>query len=425
MAEYVAGNNYPRVVRLASPLLIRLDEMLLQVDTSIYQAKIKYGNAFKGFNIYVSGTNMPIYEENISESKLNNETLGYNNAATEYTTSESQRRQFIKEMYAKKWLDRLEEVIANSKESGDIKKAIDRLNWQLHYDITKSSTNLPQVLDDFSNVDIDKVTPTFKDMADNISGKLDDIDTSIVNFDNGTNNQVNGALIQIKRAISNDNEDSIYKALKGATGGSGYSNFSVVTALREAGELYSVAGATYQQTQLESAEFTDIDTRLGQPGTGNSIWDSVNTIDGNVGSRGSGSTVIERLGQPTSGNSIWNTVNKVDTNIGDTPVAGTTLFDIVGNPGSGNSIWNTVNNIDSHIGDSSSASGTVWKSIADVGSAVSGVASDVTSIRNSVGTTAQSGTIMQMLHNCDKVMNGDGTIYGYAYVDGIYQKVRV
>ena len=419
MADYVAGNNYPRVVRLSDPLLIRLDKLSLQVDNTIYHVKIKYGNSFKGFNVYVSGTNMPIYENNISEFELNSKTLEYNNlSAPGINTSEDQRRVVIANVYAKKWLDDLEEVIANSKESSAIKKAIDRLTWQIHYDITKSSSNLPQTLDDFSNVDIDYAEPTFKDMASSISGELSDIDNSLGDLDSDMTNATNGALIQIKKSISDTGEYSIYKALKGATGGSGYSNFSVVTALREASDPYSVAGATYEQTQLESAEFTDIDTRLGQPGTGNSIWDSVNTIDGNVGSRGSGSTVIERLGQPTSGNDIWNTVNKVNINIGEKPVAAPTLFERIGNPGSSDSIWNTVNDIDSHLGDSSSASGTVWESIADVGSTVS-------SIQSSIGTTAQSGTIMQMLHNCDKVMNGDGTIYGYAYVDGNYQKVRV
>ncbi len=441
MANYVASDSYPHVAKISDPLLVRLDALSLQVGDSVYHAKIKYGNAFKGYNIYVSGTNMPIVEINIDETVLNKRTAEECHlSSTSIKTSESQRKNVIKDVYAKVWLDELEEAIANAKGSSEIKQAIDRLNWQMHYDRTESDTNLPDTLENFSDVDIDTSGGThiptmasdlntkIQDVGDQMTGsssgsggrslsdvvnKLYDINSSIgsVNttigtMDSNMNNDTTGTLVKLRRSISNDslNENSIYKALKGSSSGNGYSDFSVVTALRETGED-SVSGATDARATMENNEFDDIEGRLGEPGTGNSIWGTVynmngnsatqsttlwthaSTVDSNVGTVPSGGkTVVERLGNPSGSDDIWGTVNTINGNVGSrgnngsvldrigTPnQTGTVWYDVLNNAGgvgtiSGiqstvNAISGTVNVINSNIGDFSSNNEYTGKSL--------------------------------------------------------------
>lgn len=441
MAEYVASNSYPHVAKISDPLLVRLDALSLQVGDSVYHAKIKYGNSFKGYNIYVSGTNMPIVEVNIDESVLNKKTAEeFHLSSTSIKTSEPQRKNVIKELYAKVWLDDLEEAIANAKGSSEIKQAIDRLNWQLHYDTTESNVILPSVLDNFSDVDIDTAGGThiptmasdlntkIQDVGDQITGSssgsggkslsdladgMSDINSSIGNMnttigtmDSNMNNGTTGTLVKLRRSISDDsiNENSIYKALRGSSSGNGYSNFSVVTALRETGED-SVSGATDARATMENNEFDDIEGRLGEPGTGNSIWGTVynmngnsatqsttlwthaSTVDSNVGTIPSGGkTVIQRLGEPTGNNSIWGTVNTVDSNIGTRSSEQKTVFDRLGEPDSTNTIWGTVSTINTHIGTPSEA-GTLWFDVLNNAGGVGAIASIKSNVDTIKGET--------------------------------------
>lgn len=435
MANYVASDSYPHVAKISDPLLVRLDALSLQVGDSVYHAKIKYGNAFKGYNIYVSGTNMPIVEINIDETVLNKRTAEECHlSSTSIKTSESQRKNVIKYVYAKVWLDELEEAIANAKGSSEIKQAIDRLNWQMHYDTTESGTNLPEALENFSDVDIDTSGGThiptmardlntkIQDVGDQITGSssgsggkslsdladgMSDINSSIGNvnttignvnttlgnvnttlgtMDSNMNNGTTGTLVKLRRSISDDsiNENSIYKALRGSSSGNGYSRYSVVTALREDDDTYSVSGATYEQTELERTEFEDVDTRLGQPGTGNSIWGTVYNMNGN---------------SATQSTTLWTHASTVDSNVGTVPSGGKTVVERLGNPGGSDDIWGTVNTINGNVGSRGNngsvldrigtpdKSGTVWYDVLNnaggVGT-ISGIQSTVNAINGTV-----------------------------------------
>ena len=378
MANYVASDSYPHVAKISDPLLVRLDALSLQVGDSVYHAKIKYGNSFKGYNIYVSGTNMPIVEVNINETVLNKKTAEECHlSSTSIKTSESQRKNVIREFYAKIWLDELEEAIANAKGSSELKQAIDRLNWQIHYDTTESSTLLPEVLDNFSDVDIDTTGGThiptmarelntqiqdvgdqitgsssgsggksLSDLADgmydinssigNVNTSIGNVNTSIGTMDSNMNNGTTGTLIKLRRSISDDsaNESSIYKALRGSSDGVGYSNYSVVTALREF-EEDSVSGATEYRTTMENNEFDDIEGRLGEPGTGNSIWGTVYNMNGN---------------SATQSTTLWTHAKTVDSNVGTVPSGGKTVIERLGSPSGSDNIWGTVNNVDRNLG---------------------------------------------------------------------------
>ena len=420
MANYVASDSYPHVAKISDPLLVRLDALSLQVGDSVYHAKIKYGNAFKGYNIYVSGTNMPIVEINIDETVLNKRTAEECHlSSTSIKTSESQRKNVIKDVYAKVWLDELEEAIANAKGSSEIKQAIDRLNWQMHYDRTESDTNLPDTLENFSDVDIDTSGGThiptmasdlntkIQDVGDQMTGsssgsggrslsdvvnKLYDINSSIgsVNttigaMDSNMNNGTTGTLVKLRRSISDDslNENSIYKALKGTSSGNGYSDFSVVTALRETGDD-SVSGATDARATMENNEFDDIEGRLGEPGTGNSIWGTVYNMNGN---------------SATQSTTLWTHASTVDSNVGTVPSGGKTVVERLGNPGGSDDIWGTVNTINGNVGSrgnngsvldrigTPNQTGTVWYDVLNnaggVGT-ISGIQSTVNAISGTV-----------------------------------------
>lgn len=427
MANYVASDSYPHVAKISDPLLVRLDALSLQVGDSVYHAKIKYGNAFKGYNIYVSGTNMPIVEINIDETVLNKRTAEECHlSSTSIKTSESQRKNVIKYVYAKVWIDELEEAIANAKGSSEIKQAIDRLNWQMHYDTTESDVILPSVLDNFSDVDIDTSGGThiptmaedlntkIQDVGDQITGSssgsggkslsdladgmsdinssIGNVNTTIVNVNttlgtmDSNMNGTTGTLVKLRRSISDDsmNENSIYEALRGSSSGVGYSNFSVVTALREADDTYSVSGATEARTTMENNEFDDIEGRLGEPGTGNSIWGTVYNMNGN---------------SATQSTTLWTHASTVDSNVGTVPSGGKTVVERLGNPGGSDDIWGTVNTINGNVGSRGNSgsvldrigtpdqSGTVWYDVLNnpggVGT-ISGIQSTVNAINGTV-----------------------------------------
>ena len=128
---------YPHVARMSDPLIFRFEKLSLLVGNTNFYVKIKFGIGWKGFSLYCSGSSIPVYEEEFAKE----------------TTAEK----YI-ESQAKLYLDKLELELANQVSDNAIKRSIDRLCWQLHYDITESHTNFVDVFgqDDFSDVQIDR-----------------------------------------------------------------------------------------------------------------------------------------------------------------------------------------------------------------------------------------------------------------------------
>ena len=66
--EYLAeiknrsSGDYPVVVKVSDPLLIRFNEKSLVVNNTNFYTNIKSGLAFEGFYIYTSGLGIPIAE---------------------------------------------------------------------------------------------------------------------------------------------------------------------------------------------------------------------------------------------------------------------------------------------------------------------------------------------------------------------------
>ena len=142
--EKIKNKEYPHVARLSEPYLTRLSELSLVVNDITYTAKIKDGVNVQGFMIYSSGLGIPVYED--LEKKNNGEFNGKSKL------KESTDK-------ARKWIDELEIVIAEIVNDNPIKKAIDRLNWQMHYDTTGVRTDLSTELAEFSQFEVTEDKP--------------------------------------------------------------------------------------------------------------------------------------------------------------------------------------------------------------------------------------------------------------------------
>ena len=155
LKEAILGSKYPHVARVADPLLVRVDQLSLMVADVVYHARIKLGLGGKGFYIYASGLGTAVYENMFMHDKND---VKFN---AEFGVSSNDTDESILSKIAEKaedWLDALEVAIASKQSDNPIKKAIDRLCWQLHYDITESHANFPVMFksDDFSDVKIDR-----------------------------------------------------------------------------------------------------------------------------------------------------------------------------------------------------------------------------------------------------------------------------
>mgnify|MGYP003412041994 CR=1 FL=1 len=155
LKEAILGSKYPHVARIADPLLVRVDQLSLMVADVVYHARIKLGLGGKGFYIYASGLGTAVYENMFMHDKND---VKFN---AEFCVSSNDTDEDIISKIAEKaedWLDALEVAIASKQSDNPVKKAIDRLCWQLHYDITESHANFPVMFksDDFSDVKIDR-----------------------------------------------------------------------------------------------------------------------------------------------------------------------------------------------------------------------------------------------------------------------------
>ena len=388
LKEAILGSKYPHVARVADPLLVRVDQLSLMVADVVYHARIKLGLGGKGFYIYASGLGTAIYENMFMHDKND---VKFN---AEFGVSSDDTDEKIIEKIAEKaedWLDALEVAIASKQSDNPIKKAIDRMCWQLHYDITESHANFPVMFksDDFSDVKIDRYPiddvewwdgytlkstisdaagvvrendqPSshtiiekgyFSDSAENLknldnhlnAGAYSDTEGSMKILDDHFNNSQTGSITIMTNAIGtfdtnatsklgsiatklvpdDDNYYSISECLRDKQTINGKTTFSIARSLREGSED-SVSQATYDQTQLESQRFTDIDNTLGTPSdsTANTIFGSISsnssTINGNISDAQTAlSGDISGAESSINGNisGVNNTVGNINRNLG-------------------------------------------------------------------------------------------------------------
>lgn len=161
---WISDGTYPHVARTSDPLIVRVSRFSLLVNDTNFYAKVKNGLGYKGYLIYSSGLGTPILEESATNETefLNNDTfkkfISESGRNTDKLYEDTANMQVFLQDAAKSWLDTLELEIVKQPNDNAIKKAIDRLCWQLHYDITESHTDFATVFkdNDFANVQIDR-----------------------------------------------------------------------------------------------------------------------------------------------------------------------------------------------------------------------------------------------------------------------------
>lgn len=401
--------SYPRVVTTSEPLMVRVDQLSLLVNNTNFYAKIKNGLAWCGYMIYASGSSMPICENQVENSSIKKDANG-----NVYRTNNEQVESSLKQS-AQQWLDKLEAKIATTNADNGIKKAIDRLNWQLHYDITKTNTSDAYAIAEYDlsdGIKIDRpipytgtgTQPTTEvgySVVDTVgvllNGQLLEDTTSLTTSIQTQTRYFVGCLcyegnvsiynpeqqstsITMSKGLLNlieddivtvgSNIDSLDTNLNNGTYGSLTSlinttnkvatnikgdndAYTISTALRVGNEA-SVSGATQAQTNAEIAQFTDIEGRLGDPSSSSTtIWDTVNIINGNIGAPISGApnTLFSVLGSSADGDSNTNT--------------GTLFYEVLHRAGTRSlnsaqvQVDSPISTITSKIGNSGT-SGTLW-----------------------------------------------------------------
>ena len=295
--------SYPRVTKLTEPLLVRPDKLSLLVNDTMFYAKIKLGMAAKGFLIYVSGLGIPIYDNTKSgNSKVDLYTeYGIGRGMTETAEYNAILSK------AKKWLDDLEIEIADQVNDNPIKAAIDRLNWQQHYDTTGSNTDFVDIdwrnIDHGSGVEVDTIPVTVENAVETITGVDPDIPgpsprgtlwtvtNQIKKLDDNMNkigvDNTAGTLYYIGDALLNrslSTQKSVYMGLQDVKTQTG----KVATNLKADNDTYTISKALREQTDdsvsksIDNARDTisnDIQTLSGKVDITNN---NLVTINGNI-----------------------------------------------------------------------------------------------------------------------------------------------
>ena len=123
--------EYPKLLSSSSPLLLRTDRYSLVVDAVTFFAKVKIGELFKGFSVFVTGIGNPIYE--------------YNDTSISLDTSDITllREELCKK--AEDWITAVSDAIESGQSENPVKDAIDALKTQLHSDITSATEEITKV----------------------------------------------------------------------------------------------------------------------------------------------------------------------------------------------------------------------------------------------------------------------------------------
>ena len=352
LKEAILGSKYPHVARIADPLLVRVDQLSLMVSDVVYHARIKLGLGGKGFYIYASGLGTAVYENMFMHDKND---VKFN---AEFGVSSNDTDESILSKIAEKaedWLDALEVAIASKQSDNPIKKAIDRLCWQLHYDITESHANFPVMFksDDFSDVKIDRypidnvewwdgctlkssisdiagvthkdveyVDPQTQEIIHKIEidnkGYLNASAENLKNLDTNLNDSQTGSITKMTLAIGTFDTNATNKlgsiATKLVPDGNNYYSISECLRDKDGNNTYSIArslrdGSTSDVSVSNQVKLqTDsLHTDLGPSGSINtslgsvkSSVDSVKTVEDSI--KTNTDTIVTRIGSYSTNN---------------------------------------------------------------------------------------------------------------------------
>ena len=376
------STTYPYVIKTSDPLLIRFDKLSLLVGSCNFWIEVQTGAYFTGFKVFISGMGHCVFKKSLEGTS----TKQLANGVVVNISKDSQIAQIESE--AVKWLNDLEISIADKHSDNPLSVAIDNLRWQMHYDMTKSSADIPVELS------IDKSAQTLIDMTSSVVQSVDTLDDNlsadtasktgsiiktrdeIATLNTALNDSTTGSLVSVASRIAPSGSTAyggataIADNLRDTTNG----EYTISKALRDTttGDS-SVSNATYQQTQLISSEFNSVNSNLGtvsdstSTNTVNGKLNKVNALVGsssdtttatlfgynkvlndNISSSGSSSagdistiktnvnTIMTRMGSATdsrNANTLGGKLNDVNTKLGDTQNAGNIWWDILHNAG--------------------------------------------------------------------------------------------
>lgn len=407
---YIPSKSYPYVVQTTDPLLIRFDRLSLLVGDCNFYAKVETGQYWSGFKIMVSGIGNAVYERKVGDSKTKAVVDGNGNIVDRVNIDKTGQFDNIA-ILAAEWLDNLETAIAEKVTESGVAKEIESLKWQLHYDLTKTSADIPDdveidksfTLNDMNSAITGSITTLDSNLSDSTTGSVVAVASAITVMDNnltGTNGAIPTAGADICTKLAPTGY-SVYNAVSSVASNLrdvDNNEYTISKALRDRDTSdNSVSYSTYQQTQLESTEFGLLASDIGD------VQTSVNGVSTNLGA----------VDDSTSANTLNGKLNSVKASVGvSTDTTTATLFgynkvlnDNISTSGSSSAgdiatIKTNTNTIITRLGSSSSASGTIW---GDVGSAKSSAATASTNTQTTLdrlGTTSTKNTIWwDILHN--------------------------
>ena len=364
VVAYTPTTEYPTVLRMSDPLLIRFDELSLLVGNTTFWAKIKFGVKFKGFMIFVSGNSMPVY--------IDDRTSEFPEKVSAGSVQINKKDKLSKlNKYAKEWIDKLEKAIAEQQTDNPVVRAIDRMTYQLHYDLTGSQVNFSEKFadEDFSDITIDR-TPeivseehpmTIPKTASELAKTL------VIGSDDfvGLGQQMNVGYSAMQQVLSSTNEkiNKVATNIKADT-----DLYTISKSLRDendsdayGGTVRSVSCSVKQQTDIEAANFENISVnQLGAFGTDGhpTLYSTIGTSD-----------------DSSSSTSVFGKVNSVKSTLGSDSDTGTST------------IFGSVNNVSDKIGNSGDTSSS------SVFGSISGVGTNVNAVSTKLGTDSTSGTM--------------------------------
>jgi hypothetical protein len=447
--EYLAdianrtSSDYPVVVKVSDPLLIRFNEKSLVVNNTNFYTNIKSGLAFEGFYIYTSGLGIPIAE--IGQAPKNKKDSRGNVVVDGQAAAELEKK-------AKEFLDVLEAKIATTENDNEIKKAIDRLCWQLHYDISKTdTTELPEGF--YPDIQIDKKS-TISDYCDTVSDRIANFSTDGGHVPDAT---LSCAMNKIAVNLRADPE---------TVGDITYTEYTVSRALRDIhgdNEL-SVSGATKARTEVEETEFHEISVnQLGQFGTTHNhrtLYDAVgsyaessnnsnisaelnkigtsdnsqsNTLFYDIQHKAATATGTFSNDSPfgTINTSISNAVTTINANTNTT--VGNAVTTIDGhtdtkvdsavtsiNAHTDTEISGAVNAINGHTDGATSDISSISGSVSNIESDVSSISGDVTDISDKIGNFGTPSLYDVLIGEYGAIKSAVGFRYAEDHVDPYY-----
>lgn len=306
-------SEYPEIMSKMDPLIIRVSPTVLMVGSTTYTAKVKMGNKFTGFFVYVSSVGLPIYKQEV-------DTSGYSNNTS--TTGEgSDAWNYIQDM-ARDWMDTLEQSMLTDSKEKNIIDLLREIKFQMHFDLSGHKEQAEQY---GPNLEICTEVPVYIQSILNqlisLNSKLDTLNDAL-NGENGLNNRITAIEEQVT-SVKNSIDDLNTGVSQELSDIDNTLSNDVCTTIQNGYE--AVAHAVEVQTgkiNNLNQDLNDVATVIGSVKTSGGSYDtSNNTLCGRVND-----LIINYIGTDSSGK-LWSDVKSIESSVGS---AGGDISSLIG-----------------------------------------------------------------------------------------------